>query len=280
MDELAAKQVLVDFEIIALIALFLGIAAFRIYRRYSPREEIPTNDFDGFDLVLMFFPAMMFLIAPMLDLFATKSQLESGKRSAEPGVGFLLFNIFYFLFVAVMTYGIVAWVRNRNVADLFGLRSRSLPSVVMCSIIGGVSSVLICAWAIGNFSEDFLKTIFEGLSAQELVNQMKEKQSGLYFVLSVIAACIAAPIAEELLFRGYMYKSVKAATNPVFAAVIIGALFAVAHVNLPALVPLWAFSILLCLAYEWSGSLWVPIGMHAFFNGANILLMQYPEAVQ
>ena len=280
MDELAAKQVLVDFEIIALIALFLGIAAFRVYRRHSPREEIPTNDFDGFDLALMFFPALMFLIGPVLELLATQAQMEGGKKSSDPGIGFLLFNIFYFLFVAVMTYGIIAWVRNRNVADLFGLKRRSIPSVVVCSIIGGVSSVVICAWAIGNFSEEFLRSIFDGLSAQELVNQLKEKQSSLYFVLSVIAACIAAPIAEELLFRGYMYESVKAATNPVFSAVVVGALFAVAHVNLPALVPLWAFSILLCLAYEWSGSLWVPIGMHSIFNGANILLMQYPEAVQ
>lgn len=280
MDELAAKQVLVDFEIIALISLFLGIVAFRIWRRYSPSEVIPTNEFDGFDLLLMFFPALMFLIAPMLDLFAAQTQLGKEGKKAEPGPGFLLFNIIYFLFVAVMTYGINAWVRNRDVSDTYGLRHRSLASIVVCSIIGGVCSVLICAWAIGNLSEEFLQSIFEGLSAQELVNQLKENQTGLYFFLSVIAACIAAPLAEELLFRGYMYESVKAATNPLFAAIVIGALFAVAHVNLPALLPLWVFSILLCLAYEWSGSLWVPIGMHAFFNGANILLMQYSDAVQ
>ncbi|MCG8599720.1 MAG: CPBP family intramembrane metalloprotease [Verrucomicrobiales bacterium] len=280
MEEIAAKQVLVDFEIIALLVLFLGIAAFRLYRKFGPNDEIPTREFDGFDLVLMFFPALLFLFAPLLDLFAAKAQMAKGGEKSAPGVSFLLFNIFYFIFVGVMTYGIVAWVRNRDFAEVFGLRRRSFPMIVVCSIIGGLCSVLICAWAIGNLSEEFMKSVFEGLSAQELVNQLKEKQSTLYFVLSVVAACIAAPIAEEFLFRGYMYESVKAATNPLFSAIVVGALFAVAHVNLPALLPLWAFAIILCLAYEWSGTLWVPVGMHAFFNGANILLMQYPETVQ
>jgi membrane protease YdiL (CAAX protease family) len=55
--------------------------------------------------------------------------------------------------------------------------------------------------------------------------------------------------------------------------VIIGGLFAVVHGNLPALLPLWVFSLLLTIAYEATRCLWVPIGMHAFFNAANIVLM-------
>ena len=45
--------------------------------------------------------------------------------------------------------------------------------------------------------------------------------------------------------------------------------------------PLWAFAVFLTIAYEITGCLWVPVGIHAFFNLANvILLLNQPNAVE
>jgi membrane protease YdiL (CAAX protease family) len=133
---------------------------------------------------------------------------------------------------------------------------------------------------VGGISNTYLEGVFGELEVQEPVKMFQESKSIVHLSLSIIMACIAAPVVEEFLFRGYMYGTVKRLTNPVFAAVIIGGLFAVVHGNLPALLPLWVFSILLCLAYELTRCLWVPVGMHVFFNAANIVLMLMPESAE
>ncbi|MEM6915397.1 MAG: CPBP family intramembrane glutamic endopeptidase [Verrucomicrobiota bacterium] len=179
-----------------------------------------------------------------------------------------------------MTFGIIEWVRNRRVVELFGLKRLSLSLVVIYTIFGGVASLVICGWAMGGLSQELMERVFTDLAAQESVETLRESKSVPFLILSIVMACIAAPLVEELLFRGYMYGAVKEATNPIFSAVVIGALFSVVHGNLPALIPLWAFSILLCLAYEWTRCLWVPIGMHAFFNAANIVLMTVPQTAE
>lgn len=281
MDELAAKQVLLDFELITLIALAVGVAYYALLRRVQRREpSLEPVDYDIFDFVLMFFPAILFLMNPIVE--AVMASSENAKPVEPPGndIFTIFVNIGYFAFVGIMTCGIIEWIRNRRVVDLFGLRELSLPKIVVISILGGVASLLICAWAVGGISNTYLEGVFGELEVQEPVKMFQESKSIVHLSLSIIMACIAAPVVEEFLFRGYMYGTVKRLTNPVFAAVIIGGLFAVVHGNLPALLPLWVFSILLCLAYELTRCLWVPVGMHVFFNAANIVLMLMPESAE
>ena len=67
MDELAAKQVLLDFELITLIAMALGVAFYVLLRRMRRQgESLELIDYDMFDLVLMFFPAILFLMNPIV----------------------------------------------------------------------------------------------------------------------------------------------------------------------------------------------------------------------
>lgn len=281
-DETAAKYVLFDFELIALLALAVGLFAYgvsRRIRRHRSGLEPEPGDFDGFDVVLMFFPAMMFLINPIAEALVA----ANGKVEAEPaetilskmdsGSLTLLMNLGYFAFVGIMTFGLIEWVRDRRVTELFGLKRLRAANVIVVSILAGVASLLLCGWLVGDFSNRYLEGLFGELDVQEPVKLLQESSSTLQFVLTVILACVVAPLVEELLFRGYMYGTVKSLTHPVFAAVVVGGLFAVVHGNLPALLPLWVFSLLLTTAYEATRCLWVPIGMHAFFNAANIVLM-------
>ncbi len=281
MDEIAAKQVLLDFELIALIALALGVMFYAAARRWKRQEEsLESVDYDGYDLILMFFPAVLFLMNPIVEGVMAASNKPIPIKEPENGISSVVMNLGYFAFVGIMTCGIVEWIRNRRVVDLFGLRRLSLPKIVVITILSGVASLLICAWAVGDFSNSYLEGIFGDLEVQEPVKMFQDSSSNLHLALSVLLACVAAPLVEEFLFRGYMYGTLRRLTNPVFAAIIIGALFAVVHGNLPALLPLWVFSILLCLAYELTGCLWVSVGMHIFFNAANIVLMLMPESAE
>jgi uncharacterized protein len=88
---------------------------------------------------------------------------------------------------------------------------------------------------------------------------------------------VAAPLAEELLFRGVLFKGLRdgmrarlgRATAVGLAAILSGAIFGALHVGggqdkfIPVLIGL---GVLLALAYEWSGTLYVPIAIHALNN--------------
>jgi len=300
MEQLAAKRILLDFEIVALITLVAGVAAYAVARRlrcHFTGLAPPPREFDGVDLVLVVFPALFFLLNPFLEVLLAEAAhrgseapppADPGSEPApvgpeEPARGSsrelqgLLANLAYFGFVAIMVYGILEWVRNRRVADLFGLKRLPLAAIVVYSITGGTASIVLCAWAAGNFSQEWIDSLLPALPVQESVEAMQREQPRWQFALSVAVACVAAPLAEEFLFRGYLFAAVRDATSPLFSAVVTGALFAAVHVNLPALIPLWAFAIVLAYAYHWTKCLWVPIGMHAFFNATNIVLMHLPE---
>lgn len=282
-DEAAAKFVLLDFELLALLALALGVGAYAILRPRRMQWMAPAGaaDFDFFDLILMFFPALLFLLNPVIEAWVSMRAATEGAEAAvadktKGGIGAILTNLGYFLFVGVMTYGLLEWVRNRRVSELFGLNRLRLAPILLYSILGGVFSVWICGVVIGDFTSRYLEGIFGKLELQEPVRLLRESNSPVYLGLSIFLACGVAPLVEEMLFRGYIYGTVRRLTHPIFAILVVGAIFAVVHGNLPALLPLWIFSILLCLAYEWSGSLWVSIGMHAFFNATNIVMMMIP----
>jgi membrane protease YdiL (CAAX protease family) len=281
-DETAAKFVLLDFEFVALIAMVSGVLVYALVRRLR-RDPLAEGgrrepDYDGFDLLLALFPAMLFLINPIAEaVVAEKPDAKpDAAAAATPDVLSLLMNLGYFTFVGVMTYGLVEWVRNRRVADLFGLRRLPAANIIVISIVAGIFSLLLCGWIVGDFASHWLEGLFGDLDLQEPVKMLRDSGSTLHLVLSIAMACIAAPVVEEFLFRGYLYGTLRQLTHPVFASVIVGALFAVVHGNLPALLPLWVFSILLSVAYEITRCLWVPVGMHVFFNAANIVLMLTP----
>jgi len=286
-DETAAKYVLLDFELIALIALAMGVLVYAVAKRlrrdsYDALGAVDAmRDYDGFDLVLVLFPAMLFLVNPILEAIVAGKGVGARDDSVQPmeiGIFVILVTLGFYFIAGVLTYGLIEWVRNRRISDLFGLRRLRLWSIVLISLFGGIVSLFICGWLVGNFASDYLESLFGKLEVQEPVKMLLDSNSTVHFVLSVVIACVAAPLVEEFLFRGYFYGALRHLTHPVFAAVVVGVLFAVAHRNLPALLPLWAFSVLLCLAYELTRCLWVPVGMHVVFNAANIVLMMMPES--
>lgn len=277
MDEIAAAQIVLDVQIIALFAMILGILVYGVHRRKSPAAQMwfdPRVDrFDGLDFLALLFPIAPFLFKPYVASLTLAQGAAQPAPPTEPDATLLTSSILVSIFLGVMVYGILVWVRGRDLKIMFGLDRLRLPEMVLAVIIGGVVSLVVCLWLLATLSTGYIEKIFTELSPQEPVRLLQESTDPWQLILAVVAACVAAPLLEELLFRGYFYGTLRQFTTPFFAAMVVGALFAAVHVNLPALVPLWGFSLLLCAAYEITRCLWVTVGMHAFFNGANIILM-------
>jgi membrane protease YdiL (CAAX protease family) len=89
----------------------------------------------------------------------------------------------------------------------------------------------------------------------------------------VFSAVVVAPIAEEVIFRGFLYPVVKRYSEPWFAAIFTGCLFGVIHFNLMSFPLLALMGIVLVVLYEITGSLWVPIACHAAFNALQVGVM-------
>ncbi len=89
---------------------------------------------------------------------------------------------------------------------------------------------------------------------------------------AVIAiAVIAAPVAEELIFRGCLYGVARTYLGRPAAIFGTAVLFALIHWHAPALPGLTLLGLGLVLVYERCGSLWAPIAMHSAFNALNII---------
>jgi membrane protease YdiL (CAAX protease family) len=89
----------------------------------------------------------------------------------------------------------------------------------------------------------------------------------------LVLAVIVAPVAEETIFRGYLYGVLKRYIGGIGAAVVSAGLFAAMHMNVAALPALFVLALCLTLAYEATGSLLVNICMHAFFNLSMLLII-------
>ncbi len=94
-------------------------------------------------------------------------------------------------------------------------------------------------------------------------------------VYFVILAVIVAPIAEEILFRGILLPAAAKWCRAAGAIAITTILFALLHLHLPSLIPLAFLSLVLSLAYVYTGSIIVPIVMHMIFNAISLLTLTW-----
>ena len=92
-----------------------------------------------------------------------------------------------------------------------------------------------------------------------------------FIVLALIVVCVMAPLAEETIFRGFVFGWLNKVLPVGFAIVISGAIFGAAHLVLLLFIPLWAVGIVLALMYRGSNSLWPGALVHALFNLPGII---------
>ncbi len=90
-----------------------------------------------------------------------------------------------------------------------------------------------------------------------------------------LVASIAAPIAEEVLFRGLLYNALKHRWG-VRSAVILSALcFAAVHFGPLAVIVIFPMGMVLAIVYQRTQNLWVTIIMHMLNNAAAFALAMH-----
>lgn len=123
--------------------------------------------------------------------------------------------------------------------------------------------------------------------AQTLVNHLLEIDMG-EFIGAILGSrdlglllvfVIAAPVLEEAVFRGYLFKAWRSSFLGLWGTLLLtSALFTLLHAGqYPGILlgMLFVFSMLLGLARERSGSLYVPVALHALNNLIAWVLVVY-----
>ncbi len=108
---------------------------------------------------------------------------------------------------------------------------------------------------------------------QDAMRIYAELPAGGVRIYFVFLALVLAPVAEELLFRGVLLPALSRRFGIGTAIVVSSVLFALMHMHVPGLVPLFMLSIALSVAYIYTQSVIVPIVMHMVFNAVSLTAM-------
>jgi membrane protease YdiL (CAAX protease family) len=119
----------------------------------------------------------------------------------------------------------------------------------------------------------FLTWVAHGALPRALVEDFDAKQRMLDSVFRVqalpmlVTVALAAPLGEEVFFRGFALPALRKNMGPVLAILVSAALFALLHMDAVGFVGLMEIGVLLAALRWWSGSLWAAIIAHAVNNG-------------
>lgn len=154
-----------------------------------------------------------------------------------------------------------------NWADGFGLDNDTQYAVVLGIAVG--ACILPIVWALQWLSILILQSLTLQPHEQEAVELLRATQAWSSRVVLGIATIVLAPIAEEVIFRGILYPSIKRAGYPRTALWGTALLFGLIHFNVATFLPLTFLAVALVFVYEYTGNLLACITVHSFFNAAN-----------
>jgi membrane protease YdiL (CAAX protease family) len=158
-----------------------------------------------------------------------------------------------------------AWIAVRLSRGDAGARDFGLRTVPVRPAVKWMAAVYAAFWVVAAV----LIAIFGQPPDQEIVTELKSQQSIAVLAGYAVLTCMFAPFAEEFFFRGFMFTVFARRMGPVWAALLVGAVFGLVHApGAPALgvVVLAVFGVALCALYVRTGSIIPCMALHAIHN--------------
>ena len=156
--------------------------------------------------------------------------------------------------------------------DAFGLEPRAILRNVG---MGAMFYLAVLPFIV--FYTFLYQTILRGMGheivMQEVAQVVLGEQAFWMRVYLAGLAVVLAPLFEEILFRGIGLPLVARKWGVAPAVVLVSLFFAAIHFHLPSVMPLFVIAVAFSLAYIHTGSIVVPIVMHALFNGVNVAVL-------
>jgi membrane protease YdiL (CAAX protease family) len=253
--------------LILVAGLAVGIVAFFRSRRESFQWRFePSNPGSSvyLETFAIFLAGFMLMQAMFLITFGA---------GIEGTTGALAFH-------EVLTWALVVglfWPRIRGVSwsDFFagmGLnRGQGVLKEIGCGALGYLAGVPVMV--VGIIAAICLRNLVESDGGAQQSNgygmfNPSEGNSWVLLFLQLASTVVWAPIVEESIFRGALYRHLRGRLRTVFSVILTACMFGIIHPYTTAgLVQVGFMGLVLALLREWRGSLIAPMVAHAIHNG-------------
>ena len=163
--------------------------------------------------------------------------------------------------------------------DLDGLAGFSKVGIVRAVSTGAL--LLLVAYPLLLVVEAITQQLIgHGSSTQSIVELFNKSRTIGQRIMIIILAVAVAPVAEEFVFRFFLYGVFRRYFGRLVGVLTNSVLFAAVHAHLPSFAPLLVLGTCFTLAYEWSGSILVSMAMHSLFNSLTLIVLAFPELFQ
>lgn len=193
-------------------------------------------------------------------------------------IGWLVRNLVMSVgaFVAATGFCVLAWhtFARRLLGLGLGIRHLGRDFVQALVILFCIMPVILVAIVTMQYlGEYFNGPDYKVGQHQELEVLTAHPQMSLKISVAIVAV-LAAPLVEELLFRGLLQTLIRSYIGRPWVSVILTSiLFSIVHENYAHWPALFVLSLAIGYAYEKSGSLWQALFMHALFNGMSVVAL-------
>ena len=208
------------------------------------------------------------IFAGGLAAFFIAMAVESfGRPEGEVNLHAVMASFFLYAALDVLIVGFLVF-RGINPVGAFGLRwhgwLRGVFVIVPCALLLALPIIFLAQMAAYQISGP-------DTAPQAIVRFLLEHRGWKERLAVAAIAILAAPVTEELVFRGVIYGVVRKYAGRLAAIVGTSVLFALIHGHVPSLPGLLILAVALALIYEKTASLWAPVCLHAAFNGLTIV---------
>lgn len=164
---------------------------------------------------------------------------------------------------------IVLWLAKRRGISGLDLGFDAAPQWrhVSTGVLGAWSIILV--WGVGiAILQEILGRDLGWLSEGNALPESSARTSAVWVALG-LTIVVAAPLCEELFFRGFLFRAFEAIRGVGAGYVFSGAGFALMHFNVSVVIPFFLIGVLFAWTYRRSGSIWTRIAAHAIFNAVS-----------
>ena len=269
MDSISSR-IQMDLWWFSWIAFGVAIPLYAFLRQRDPlirwheHGNVSTRSFNGFDLGVVL---GYFLVLQGALMLGTKPASEAITIEAAHMLTDILLKV---MLASFFIYWFL--VRKVNLLETFGLTRLNLQATLIWGGVVGVLAVPL-VMAVGAFAKQQLMHFLGEVTAQPVVEAFINSNDPAFKIITIVGVVVVTPIFEELVYRGYLYGVTKKYSDRFFATFFSCLIFTVGHAGVITILPIVTLAVFLVLAYELSGSLWVPILVHMLFNLVNVVGM-------
>ncbi|MBL4808748.1 MAG: CPBP family intramembrane metalloprotease [Phycisphaerales bacterium] len=199
----------------------------------------------------------------------------------SPALGALAIPLQWILIV-VPAWALLRGMKSKDWSKAIGLhRGEGILKEIGCGFLVYLASIPVYMVGVAiTMIVILIQSLLASGSGEELEPMSNPifdiiSDGGPLFVLLIFSlATIWAPIAEELIFRGALFRHMSARMHWVLAAFLSAMLFAYMHSYGPFMVaPLIALGFMFAFMRQWRGSIIAPMTAHFIHNTALMLFM-------